>query len=127
MDSDEKLLLSLRFEWESSGRKDVQDDSKGPNVCLEPVVVCFADNLRGHVRRRSTEHFEVLISPYAEAKVNDFDLLAIRDKNILKFEIPVANQLPMHRLDGLYDLLEVKLGILLGEPTFLPFGPQELE
>ena len=33
----------------------------------------------------------------------------------------------MHRLDGLYDLLEVKLGILLGEPTFLPFGPQELE
>ena len=56
-----QLLIVLALEREASTKQGIQENSQGPDICWWASVLDLADDLRRHVRRRSTKYFNFLI------------------------------------------------------------------
>lgn len=67
----------------------VNDDSKSPNICFGPVLV-VNETLRAHVNGASNvEVFEFVFVLDSKAKVSDFGISVLGQKDVGHFKIPV--------------------------------------
>jgi hypothetical protein len=88
-----EVIVSLASERETAIEQRVEKDSSRPNVCRRARILDLGDNLRRHVRGRATEHADLLVvrDTGREAKVNQFDVFVLVEKNVLQLDVSVGN------------------------------------
>ena len=108
-----KILFVCPFERENSSQHDIEKNSEGPHVYWFTVVIALPDDLRTHVGRCPTEHFEFLqrTNYDTEAEVDELDLpAALLNQNVVQFDIPMDHVDLMEIADRLHHLFEHAAG-----------------
>jgi len=115
-----ELPLRHPLEGVVSAQHEEQDHTQRPNVRLEPIIVLFLHDFRGHVRRGPAEDLQttVLGSANTEAEVDKLYVIPLINNNVLELEVPVADVLVVKCADGLAELSEEDPGLLLGQNPF---------
>lgn len=87
-----QLLGIAAFKRELAAEHGVQHDTACPNVSRLPIVVTSLHDLWTHVAWSATEHFKfgVVVCIAAEAKVDELDLAACVDDDVLKLYVTVS-------------------------------------
>ena len=103
-----KVFLSAGLlEWEDALHDNKEDDTKGEQVNLRPLVLLALLDLRRHIRHCSSIRFQcvdVLVA--GEAKVSHLQVELLVNQNVFQFYVTVYHAFVMHVFKGVEKLSE---------------------
>ncbi len=96
-----------------------EDDAARPDVRGRPVVLEPLDDLGRRVVRAPAGRFEEVVVPHqrGETKVRDLDLVVGIEEQVLRLEVPVADEASVAVVQARNDLLEEGEGLAGREPS----------
>lgn len=94
------------LKWHLARQQSVENDAEGPNIDLGAAVAFIGQNLGSGVSWRADKgaHESVLKKHVGEAKVGDFDGVALGQKQVFQLEIAVHNAIAVAVGQRLEDL-----------------------
>ncbi len=80
--------------------------------------------LRRHIASSATSHKQILaiIDQSGQVEIDNFDLFFRRDKNVLRFQIPMKNPTLWHISNGFEDLAHDSGDVVLWDVAFVLFA-----
>ena len=112
------LLHFNRFERRSSTKHCVKDNANAPVVNFIRMAIGALKDLRGQVIRSSTDGTLTLAlvkDLSSKAEIADFELHALSQEEISKFEISMDDILLVDVLDTTNELMDVVAGLNFGQ------------
>ena len=93
----EEFLEIFSSEWKLARQRCVQDDARGPQVCLLPTVLLIGREFWKHIGGSSTLGFKLLETASCKTKVDDFGLvLTFFVHYVLELDVSMAKAILMH-------------------------------
>ena len=89
-----QLLVVLALEWESAAKEGIEENTERPHVDGRSGVFNLAHDLRGHVRRSTTENFDLLLvwNASREPKIDQLHSRSgLIEQNVFKFDVSMGH------------------------------------
>lgn len=112
-----ELWHALVVEGDFAADEDVEDDSETPDIDFGASILSCLQQFRSSKVQTAAEGPQVIArrKEIAEPKIDDLDVSSFADQDILDFEVPMHDAVPVTVIQGTGDLTSKFPGLLLLE------------